>query len=77
MQGLKDLVKNLKNRYHKKQAMFIIAAIVLFALLSWFAVANFVFIIDQLNQAFGTEVTAEKTATEFDRNAFQELNLIQ
>lgn len=77
MKSVKELFKNLKSRYAKKQAMFIIAAVVLFGLLSWLIVANFIFIIDQLNQAFGTDVTVEQTATEFDIETFQELNLIQ
>lgn len=77
MNGLKQFFNDLKSRYARKQAMFIIAAVVLFGLLSWFIVANSVFIIDQLNQAFGSDVTAEETTTEFDIETFQELNLIQ
>lgn len=77
MKSLKELAQSLKNRYPKKQMAFIVSAFVLFLLLSWFIISNFIFIVDQLNTAFGTEVTATQTATQFDIEAFEELNLIE
>lgn len=70
-----DLKKKL-NTMGSKQASLYILATVLLTLAIWFIISNSVFLIRNLDRAFGSERITPQQVEQFDREGFQKLNLL-
>ena len=77
---MKKILKKLSSFINKngvRQSFFILTALVLFVVLVWFVIFNFVFLVDHLNRAFGTDFTLHKPEQGFDKEGFERLNLVK
>lgn len=73
---VKELFKHVKG-VTSRGVFFVALAVILFALVAWFVIANFVSLIGSLNKAFGTQFEIPPPSISFDRQSFDELNLIK
>lgn len=64
------------NTMGSRQATLYILATVLLALAIWFIISNSVFLIRNLDRAFGSERIIPQQVEQFDREGFQKLNLL-
>ncbi len=60
-----------------REILLSVLAVILFVLASWFVIRNFILLIDGLNKSFNGDFTEEQTITTFDREGFDELNLVK
>ncbi len=72
MKKLKKIFKEIGFR----QAMLYILATILLIISIWFIIANSVFLIKNLNRAFGGEQIPTQEIEQFDKKGFQKLNLL-
>lgn len=77
MNSIKETLQSIRESNSTKQVVFVLVAVILFILLAWFVVNNFIFMVDNLNQTFGSNVTDQPESISFDIESFQELNLIR
>ena len=72
----KKRLSQLFKYFTSRQAVFYLLAAVLFLIVVWFVIANFLFLVNHMNTAFGTDVEFESSTLQFDRAEFERLNLI-
>jgi hypothetical protein len=70
--SIKDKLKNIDSR---QLTMYALVVVMLF-LIIWFVISNSIFLIKNLNQAFGGEKAEKQEITEFDKEGFENLNLL-
>jgi hypothetical protein len=70
--SIKNKLKNIDSRQFTMHAL----VVVMLFLLIWFIISNSVFLIKNLDQAFGTEKAENQEITEFDKEGFENLNLL-
>lgn len=75
-QEIKNLIKRIKEESYRQIILLVLAAI-FFIILAWFIITNFIFIIKNINQAFNTSFDAQEASLKFDKEGFEQLNLVR
>ncbi|MEX1014284.1 MAG: hypothetical protein WDZ80_03950 [Candidatus Paceibacterota bacterium] len=68
--------KTRKKIKFSRQSIFIVLAILLFGLIVWLTISNFIFIIKGLNDTFGSNLESVQPITNFDKKGFDSLGII-
>lgn len=76
MQRFKQIFKKLKTQSWR-QIIFIVFAVLLLLVLTWFVISNFIFMTDRLNAALDIEKGTIPVPLRFDKSGFDELHLIK
>ncbi len=72
MKSIRKIINGRKIRHY----IFHVLTLIMLILAAWFIFSNSIFLIRNLNDAFGGEPIIKQETVQFDREGFQKLNLL-
>lgn len=68
--------KNVFKEAGSRQVMLYTLTTIMLIISIWFIISNSIFLIKNLNRAFGSETIPSQEIEQFDKESFQKLNLL-